>query len=196
MFITNPALSEAMLGGVKTALDGGTIYIFAGPVPATPDDALDMATQHTQLARLSLGGAGAGITFSAPDGAVVSKNPAETWSGLVAFDGADDADTTLTPSFFRFVQSGDTGRGAGTTARLQGSVGGLASTADMKLGTDTLTDNGSNTTSNAFFNFTYRSWVNLNAKEGSARCRNSWRRGFSRDSGARCLPFPAARRCA
>ena len=153
MFKINPDLAAAMLAGVKTALDGGFIYIFAGSVPSGPDIALDMVTDHTQLAMLSVDGDGVtGLTFASPVGATLSKNGDE-WSGLVAFDGAESGETSLTPTFFRFCPSGDNGRGAATTERLQGTAGGPNSSADMKLGSEQLTDNGSNTTSAAIFNY-------------------------------------------
>ena len=153
MFKITADLAEAMLTGVKTALDGGFIYIFAGAVPAGPDEALDMGATHTQLAMISVDGDGVtGLTLAAPSGATLSKNGDE-WSGLVAFDGAEDAEASLTPTFFRFCPSGDNGRGAATTERLQGTAGGPTSAADMKLGSEQLTDNGSNTTSVAIFNY-------------------------------------------
>ncbi|WP_251267931.1 hypothetical protein, partial [Enterobacter hormaechei] len=67
MMISIP-LAQALLGQVKNALDGGFLYVFAGPVPASADDALDMVGSHTQLAKLSV--SGGGLTFSAPVGNV------------------------------------------------------------------------------------------------------------------------------
>lgn len=153
MFKMTPDLAAAMLAGAKAELDGGFIYIFAGPVPANPGDALNMGDDHTQLARLTVDGDGTtGLTFGAPDGAVLPKNGDE-WSGLIDFDGAEDGETTLAPTFFRFCPAGDNGRGAVSTPRLQGTAGGPTSVADMKVGSDTLTANGSNTTAAAIFNY-------------------------------------------
>lgn len=153
MFKMTPALAAAMLAGAKAVLDGGFCFVYAGPEPTNSGDALDMVNLHTQLAKLSVGGDGVtGLTFAAPTGAVMTKNGDE-WSGPVSFDGADDGDSTLTPTFFRFCPIGDNGRALSTDERLQGSAGGPASTADMKLGSDTLTDNGSNTTAAAYFNY-------------------------------------------
>ena len=142
--ITND-LAELMLAVVKSELDGGFLYIYAGTVPAAASDALDMGAVHTELVMLSVGGDGVtGLTFSASVDALVAKNPAENWDGVIAFDGFDAATTTKTPTFFRFCPAGDNGRGAASTPRLQGTVGGPASSADLKLGSDTLTDNGNN----------------------------------------------------
>ena len=139
-------LLNNMLNAAKTALDGGFFYCFAGAVPTNAADALNVATTHTQLFRLTVGGDGTtGLTFETAAAAVLAKETTEVWSGLVAFDGFADASATLTPTFFRFCPAGDDGRGAGSGVRLQGTVGGPASSADVKLGTDTVTDNGSNT---------------------------------------------------
>jgi hypothetical protein len=152
MKITSNVL-EDMLTAVKGDFDGGFCYLFAGPVPATAAEALDMGADHTQLAMLSVDNDGVtGLTFNAPVAGVLSKTGAEVWEGLVAFDGAEDTETTLTPTFFRFCPSGDDGRDGTGTLRIQGSVGGPASSAEMKLEGDTLTDNGSNTAKAASFN--------------------------------------------
>lgn len=144
--------AEAMLAALKTELDAGFMYFFAGPVPDSPEDALDMDAAHTQVAMLSESGDGVtGLTFAAPADHTLTKTPAEDWRGVVLFDGADDSETTLTPTFFRFCPDGDDGRGAATTPRLQGTIGGPNSTADVRLSSDTLTANGSNETGLAGF---------------------------------------------
>lgn len=144
-----PDLYEAALAGVKAALDGGAVYYFAGPVPADAGAALDTANDHTQLVEMS------GLTFDAPVGNALPKNDSEEWSGLVEFVGAEDGETTLTPTFFRFCPSGDDGTTAADTPRLQGTIGGPSSSADIKL-TDgtTLTANGTNTRGLALFTVT------------------------------------------
>lgn len=153
MFKMTPALAAAMLAGAKAVLDGGFCFVYSGPEPTNSGDALDMVTLHTELAKLSVEGDGVtGLTFATPTGGVMTKDGDE-WSGPVSFDGAEDSEASLTPTFFRFCPAGDNGRGASTAGRLQGSAGGPASTADMKLGSDTLTDNGTNTTAAAFFNY-------------------------------------------
>lgn len=150
-----PELAQAALAAIKTELDGGFAYLFAGAVPAGPEVALDMATVHTQVAKLSLAGDGVtGLTFDAAADFVLSKPGAAVWSGLVDFDGLVAGPGTITPTFFRICAAGDNGRAAGVAGfRLQGTVGGPTSSAAMKLGGgDTLTDNGTNTTSAAVFN--------------------------------------------
>lgn len=140
-----PNLLAAALAGIKSELDGGTLFYFAGPVPANAGDALDMGGQHTQLLAMS------GLNFAAPSGGTLAKDAGETWSGLIDFDGAQSGDDTLTPTFFRFCAAGDDGRGAGTM-RVQGTIGGPQSSADIKLGDGTtVTQNGTNTRSLPIF---------------------------------------------
>lgn len=144
MAISNE-LAAAALAAVKAELDGGFLYIYSGAVPAAADSALDTDNEHTQLVQLSVGGDGVtGLTFATPTGPVMSKTPAEAWEGLVAFDGAEDSETELTPTFYRFCATGDDGRAADNGPRLQGTVGGPTSGASIILGTDTVTDNGVN----------------------------------------------------
>lgn len=149
-----PELAEAMLDAVKSNMDDSFVFIFAGAVPSGPEVALNMGTTHTQIAKLSVDGDDTtGVTFEVAADYVLSKTAAEDWVGLVAFDGFVAGPGTLTPTFFRVCKDGDDGRGAASDMRLQGTVGGPASSADMKLGGgDTLTDNGTNTTSASVFN--------------------------------------------
>lgn len=145
---TNDDLLAAAAAGIKTELDGGFMYYFTGSVPASADDALDMVSDHTQVAMLSVDNDGAtGLTFETPTDGVLNKTTSEAWSGTVAFDGTEDAESTLTPTFFRLCQSGDNGRGAGAAPRVQGTLGGPSSTADIKLASATVTANGTNTVS-------------------------------------------------
>jgi hypothetical protein len=153
--LANLHAKHVQLAGLKTELDGGNLYYFAGPVPDESDDALDMVAQHTEVVKFSLNGAGVtGLTFAAPAAGVLAKNPAEVWQGPVAFDGAQQGAPSLMPTFARFCAAGDNGRGAGgASARLQFRVGGPASDAEIRLGVDGLVDNGSNT--QALDSFTY-----------------------------------------
>lgn len=152
MFKNNPALSQAMLAALKSELDGGAIHVFSGAEPLTADAPLDMSGTHTHLFTLLLDGTD-GLELSAPNGASVSKPVGAVWTGLVSFDGAEDSAASLPPSFFRFCTAGDDGRGAGANARVQGSAGGPASAADMKLGSDTLVDDSVSTASVVAFNY-------------------------------------------
>lgn len=155
--IITPALLALMNAALKTTLDGGFIYVFSGTVPVDANVALDMGSQHTQVLRLSNNGGATGLTLQTPTGDTIIKTPAEIWSGLIAFDGAQAGLTTLTPSFYRFCPTGDTGRtSAPSGLRIQGTVGGPASSADMIFGSDTFTRNGTNTESLGAWRHTLR----------------------------------------
>ena len=139
------ALAAAALNAIKAKLDGGTLFYFAGPVPAGAGDALNMGSQHTQVVALSDRGLGGGLNFETTTSNVLAKDPGQTWKGLVKFDGAQGGETTLTPTFWRFCPAGDNGRGITSNARLQGTIGGPSSSADIRLGDGTtVTANGTN----------------------------------------------------
>lgn len=145
--------SEIALGALKDTLDGGRLFFFAGPVPATAEDALDMGTDHTQLVEMTESGDGStGLTFEAPSGTAMVKAAGEVWEGLIAFDGAEDGETTLTATFYRFCTDGDNGRGAATDPRIQGTIGGPE--ADMPMSNPSLTANGTNTQGASYFAIT------------------------------------------
>ena len=156
-FHFSDALLADMNNALRTALNGGYIFVFSGAVPASPQDALNMASTHTQLLRISLNGTATGITLATTTNDTIIKTAAEVWSGLIAFDGFESAQTTLTPTFFRFCGVGDDGRTASTTLkRIQGTVGGPSSSADLIFGTATLTRNGTNTESVGAFRHVLR----------------------------------------
>lgn len=134
MSISN-TLGQAGLTAIRTALNGGTLFLFSGTVPADADDALNMSTTHTQLVAYP------GVSFESPSGPGMVKTVSEDWDEVITFDGAEDSETTLTPTFWRFCASGDNGRGAGSTPRLQGTAGGPFT----DLPCAALTDNGTNT---------------------------------------------------
>lgn len=142
-----PALLAAALNGMKAALDGGNLYYFAGAVPADANDALNMSTTHTQVAKFTESNDGTtGLTFQTATAGTLPKTPAEDWKATVALDGFD-AGPTITPTFFRFCPAGDNGRGAGSGARVQGTLGGPSSGAFIELVSASVTANGSNTVS-------------------------------------------------
>jgi hypothetical protein len=118
----NAALSGA---GLKDKLDGGFLYLFCGPVPDSATDALNTTTLHTQILKITESDDGStGLTFDPASGGGLPKAPAEDWSGTAAFDGVGASETTLQPTFLRFCEAGDDGRGAATTqARFQATVG-------------------------------------------------------------------------
>ncbi|HRO59335.1 MAG TPA: hypothetical protein PK177_09255 [Burkholderiaceae bacterium] len=139
-----------MLTALKDELDGGRMYWFSGPVPTSADDALDMVNDHTQLVMMTESGDGStGLTFAVPAGTAMLKNAGETWSGLIAFDGAEDSETTLTATFYRFCAAGDNGRGAASSARIQGTIGAPGSNIPMTSAA--LTANTVNTQGLSYF---------------------------------------------
>lgn len=108
-------LRDAILtgGSLKAGLDGGVIYVYSGPVPATADAAL---SGNTLLAVISNNAAGTGITMAAASvNGVLSKNAAEVWRGLIAANGV--------ASFYRFAALNDDGLLSTVEKRLQGTVG-------------------------------------------------------------------------
>jgi hypothetical protein len=156
--LTTTAAKNAMLGALRTALeaenatpDGLYLYLFNGAVPETADEALDMATEHTQLVQYAADDPAeeAGVEpleFDAPAGGVLSKDATQTWQGVAAFDGANDGEATLPATFFRLCAGTDDGRGAGdaTTYRLQGTVGPTVG-ADLLMPNTTITNGGTET---------------------------------------------------
>lgn len=150
------AMANAILGSgsVKSQLDGGFIYIFAGAEPADADTALDMVGTHTMLAKIAADAvpvdAGVtGLTFAASaSNRAIAKNGSQTWAARVHFSGKDAAQAgvaPLTATFYRFCKSSDNGQVVGTTLtpRIQGTVG--TSGADINLTSVDLFDNNSNT---------------------------------------------------
>lgn len=124
--------------GLKSMLDNGFLHIFAGPVPATADEALDMVNDHTLIAVISVDDDGVtGLTFEAPANGILAKATAENWLGETSFSGAEAAEPVLVCTFYRFCAAGDDGQGtanASTGYRVQGTVGGPTSGADMVRG--------------------------------------------------------------
>lgn len=145
-------------GSFKAAMEAGNatpaglyVYYFNGAVPATADDALDMATEHTQLVKL---GADTPATATPVDplefdatasGGFIGKDPTQTWQGIADFDGANDGEATLPATFFRICAGGDNGRGAGTgtSYRVQGTIGAIG--ADLLMPNPTITNGGTET---------------------------------------------------
>lgn len=144
-FKISPQLAQPMLDALATALNGGFMYLFAGPEPVDALEALDMVTDHTQVAEITIGADGVtGLEWDAASGNVIAKVPADVWRGLVALDGAD-AGPTITPTFMRMGAAGDACRSATPGPRIQGTVTGPSGGGDVLLGAATLTDNGTNT---------------------------------------------------
>jgi len=112
---------------LRTALAGGQIRMYAGPVPASADEAIGAATL---LSTITVNSTGTGINFdAAASGGVIQKAPGEVWSGVnVAGGGA---------TFYRHVLPADDGSLSTTAPRLQGTIG--VAGADLNLSSTTLT---------------------------------------------------------
>lgn len=108
-------------GDFQSGVDGGVIYIYSGPVPASADAAL---AGNTLLCVISNNATGSGISMAAlPAGGVLGKNAAEIWRGLIV--------ATDTASFYRFASLTDDGLLSTTAKRVQGTVGTVG--ADMNF---------------------------------------------------------------
>jgi len=120
---TSTGLRNGMLvtDSFKGLMDGCFLKIYAGTVPADADAAIGGATL---LCTISNNSGVTGLTFDATAiGGVVSKTPAEIWSGNNVAAG--------TASFYRLETPGDTGAASTTLERVQGTVGLLG--ADLNL---------------------------------------------------------------
>lgn len=127
-FSTELRRQQAVVGSLKSILDGCVMRFYGGPMPASADSAL---AGNTLLLELKTS-AGGNLTFDAnADGAVLKKSLNEVWGG--------DAVAAGSMTFCRLEKPGDTG-GAGTGAvRVQATVGGPAaditvSTTEIELG--------------------------------------------------------------
>lgn len=144
MLIPSTATANGLANGtgLKEQFDLGFLYLFAGAAPADADAALDMVNVHTQIAKFTVDDDGTtGLSFDTPVAGLLSKAEAEAWRSTAAFDGFESAAANLTPVFFRFCAAGDNGRAAANAStgyRIQGTVGSLASGADMVMGETTI----------------------------------------------------------
>lgn len=107
----------AITDSLKALLDNGLIRIYSGTVPASADAALGAAVLMNEI---SAGGGGTPVTWEATaPGGVLSKAVAENWTGNIIAGG--------TPTFFRYVLSGDAGDASTSAVRIQGTAGALGS---------------------------------------------------------------------
>ena len=107
--------ANAMLSGsgLRTALTGMEMRIYAGTEPTTANDSIGAATLLVTITEDGLGGA-LEFEVSAVDG-VLSKSSAQIWEGEAVASG--------TATFCRVLLPAD-GDGSSTTAvRIQGDVG-------------------------------------------------------------------------
>ena len=108
-------LRNAMLatGSLRTALASGELRIYSGPVPASVDGAI--SGSNTLLCTIRAE-ADAGINLdTSAAGGLITKAPAELWSGDVVATG--------TATFYRHVLASDTGTASTTAVRIQGTAG-------------------------------------------------------------------------
>ena len=99
-------------GPLKTIMALGFIKLYSGAEPANADAAIT----GTLLSTISVNSTGTGLSFdTAAVAAVLSKAPAEVWSGTNAAGG--------TATYYRHVAAGDDGALSTTQARIQGTVG-------------------------------------------------------------------------
>ncbi|WNV50612.1 hypothetical protein [Pseudomonas phage Rollin] len=108
-------LRNAMLatGSLRSALANGELRIYSGPVPASVDSAISVSNTLLCVIKAE---AGAGINLdTSAAGGLITKAPAEVWSGdVVASGGA---------TFYRHVLASDTDTASTTAIRIQGTVG-------------------------------------------------------------------------
>lgn len=138
---------DAALGGIAAGLAAFHVSYFAGPVPGTAGEALDMVSDHTQVAKLTDGNDGtSALGWGSVSGNLLPLDSGVDAEGTIAFDGAEDGEATLAPTFFRIHGTSDDATDtASGVVRIQGTLGGPSSGADIELGSATVTDNGSNT---------------------------------------------------
>jgi cytochrome c556 len=107
-------------GSLKTIMAAGLVKIYSGAIPADADAAVTGSIVCT----VSQASAGTGVNFDTSAAAgVISKAPAETWSGVNA--------ATATATYYRHVAASDDGTLSTTQARLQGAVATVGS--DLNL---------------------------------------------------------------
>lgn len=141
------AFFDSALGGIATGLAAFHITYFAGPVPGTAGEALDMVNDHTQVAKLTDGNNGtSALGWGSVAGNLLPLDSGVNAEGTIAFSGAEAGESTLVPTFFRIHgTSDDPTADASGVLRIQGTLGGPSSGADIELGSASVTDNGSNT---------------------------------------------------
>ena len=107
----------AITDSLKSLLDNGFVRIYSGAVPPSADAALGSAVLMNEI---SAGGTGTPVTWEATaPGGVMSKAVSENWTGNIIAGG--------TPTFFRYVLSGDAGDASTSAVRIQGTAGALGS---------------------------------------------------------------------
>jgi hypothetical protein len=117
---------------LRTALSLGSILIYSGAAPTSPND----AATGTLLCTISNASTATGLTMEATavDG-ILAKAPSEVWSGVNAAGGV--------AGYYRHVAVGDTGVLSTTQVRIQGTV--AVAGADMNFTSTTLANGATQT---------------------------------------------------
>ncbi|MDH5857806.1 hypothetical protein [Lampropedia aestuarii] len=113
--------------GFTTAMSGGVLKIFSGPVPTNAD----AAETGTLLATITGDGdAMTGLSFATPEGAILSKDPDQVWrTNSISESGQ--------ATYFRLVANEDDGLENPASMRVQGSIANAG--ADMNVTSTTFT---------------------------------------------------------
>lgn len=134
MVKVSTALANHLMGtgSLRAAINGGFLYLYSGPVPATADAAI--AGGNTLLAKFTESDDGTtGLTFeSSVTSGVLRKTIAEDWATTVEANGV--------ATFYRFCEGADDGSGAagGSDHRVQGTVGADNNFYDLVVSNATL----------------------------------------------------------
>lgn len=120
-FSTGFANAVLDTGSVKNTFEGGFIKVYSGTPPTTADDAIPNGC--TLLCTYS-GPNDAGLLLAASAvGGAISKDGTQVWSGT--------APNTGTASFWRYVQTGDSGAASTTAKRIQGAMSATGGTSGV-----------------------------------------------------------------
>lgn len=119
---TSTGFSKKLMTGTSSATElftGGKIIVYSGTVPANADAATGAAVAVWTITKTN--GTPSGLTFDAgvTGSRALVKAAADTWGGDITGTPAD-------VTFFRLLESADTGTDAdtdGAYARVQGTVG-------------------------------------------------------------------------
>jgi len=103
----------AVTGSLRAALTTLVMKIYAGPEPATADDALGGATLLCTITVDDDGSTPLGWENAANDGTIL-KDSSEAWEGEYIANG--------TPTFFRLETLADSGDSSTSALRVQGNV--------------------------------------------------------------------------
>lgn len=130
-------LGSLLTEALASAFNGGSIRIFAGAMPATPE----LAETGTLLGIVTVNGVtGAGLHYTS-QGTVLSKAALEQW----VFTGL----ASNTAAWFRVVTLSDTGADDPNAVRIQGQIGTALAPSDM-VWTDTTVVQGTPYTLDSF----------------------------------------------